>query len=319
MKQFFFGSTFTGNRAFSISWLLFRFYIGLSIALGAGWPKMKDIAAPGWFTDQVRDLGFTFPSPEFWAAMASWGEFVGGLCIAIGFFTRFSGLQLAFQFFVVSFIWYDNPMPMLGMYYQQLLFWCFVVITVAGSGRYAVDEWIMKRQTVPIKSSSFVPAAMLLLLLTASSFHQKQSEPVVTAADLSLFTGDWTGTLTYKDYTSGGQESIAVNISVRKKAKRIWRLRFNYSQEPNAGKTDKFKLSTDGRMMNGSKVVEKTILPDGTLKIVLEERGKDGNDQKPCTFNHIILLNKSQLRISKLVKFDNETTFFQRNEFNVSK
>jgi uncharacterized membrane protein YphA (DoxX/SURF4 family) len=319
MKQFFFGSTFTGNKAFNIAWLLFRFYIGFTIAIGAGWPKMNELSAPGWFVKQVSEIGFTFPSPEFWAAMASWGEFVGGLCIAIGFFTRFSALQLAFQFFVVSFIWYDNPMPMLGMYYQQLLFWCFVVIMFAGSGKYAVDEWIMKRKTIRPQTASFAPAAMMLLFITTSSFNTKNDEPIIVAADLMGLTGNWKGTLTYKDYTSGGQESIAVNIAVRKKAERSWTLRFNYSQEPNAGTTEKFKLSTDGRMMNGSKVVEKTILPDGTLKVVLEERGKDGNDQKPCTFNHVILLNKSQLRISKLVKFDNETTFFRRNEFNVSK
>ncbi len=319
MKQLFFGSSMHGNKAFNITWALFRIYVGLSIAIGAGFPKMKDIAAPGWFVDQVRDLGFTFPSPSFWAAVASWGEFVGGFCIAIGFFTRFSALQLAFQFFIISFVWYDNPMPMLSMYYQQLFFWCFVVITAAGSGRYAVDEWIMKRNAVGIKPSSFVPAAMMLLLITTSSFNKTKNEPIVTAADLTAFTGEWKGTLTYKDYTSGGQESILVNITIRMKDERSWSLRFNYSQEPNAGKNEDYALSHDGRMINAGKVIEKTILSDGSLKIVLEERGKDGNDQKSCMFRQVILLNKSQLIITKLVKFDDEVEFFQRNEFKVSK
>jgi uncharacterized membrane protein YphA (DoxX/SURF4 family) len=101
MKQFLFGSSFNGNKAFNIAWLLFRFYIGISIAIGAGWPKMNELAAPGWFVKQVGELGFTFPSSGFWAAAAAWGEFVGGLCIAVGFFTRFSALQLAFQFFII--------------------------------------------------------------------------------------------------------------------------------------------------------------------------------------------------------------------------
>lgn len=152
MKNFFFGSTFTGTRTFNIAWLLFRFYIGISMAIGAGWPKMNELFAPGWFVKQVGELGFTFPSPGFWAVAAAWGEFVGGLCIAIGFLTRFSAMQLAFQFFVVSFIWYDEPAPIVGMYYQQLLFWGFVLIAVGGSGNFAADKWLMNRTKIPAKS-----------------------------------------------------------------------------------------------------------------------------------------------------------------------
>jgi hypothetical protein len=58
---------------------------------------------------------------------------------------------LAFQFFVVSFIWYDDPAPMVGMYYQQLLFWGFVLIAVGGSGNYAADQWFMNRKKLPAK------------------------------------------------------------------------------------------------------------------------------------------------------------------------
>jgi uncharacterized membrane protein YphA (DoxX/SURF4 family) len=158
MKQFFFGSTFTGNKVFNITWLLFRFYIGFSIAAGAGWPKMQDIGAPGWFIEQVGKIGFTFPSPAFWAAAAAWGEFIGGLCIAVGFLTRFSAIQLAFQFFVVAFIWYNEPAPIVGMYYQQLLFWGFVLIAVSGAGKYSVDNWIMNKRAVQIKAPLYTPS-----------------------------------------------------------------------------------------------------------------------------------------------------------------
>ncbi len=148
MKKFLFGSTFSGNNAFEAAWLLFRFYSGITIATGGGWPKMKDFFAPDWFVEQVGGLGFTYPSPAFWAFAASWGEFVGGLCIAIGFFTRFSAIQLAIQFFVVSFIWYEEPFPLLGMYYQQLIFWGFVLIAFAGGGKYAIDSRLLNRTGV---------------------------------------------------------------------------------------------------------------------------------------------------------------------------
>ena len=83
LRQFLFGTSLNENNTLNIGWLLFRVHVGLSIAIHAGWPKMNAISAPGWFTDQVAGIGFTFPSPEFWAATASWGEFVGGLLIAV--------------------------------------------------------------------------------------------------------------------------------------------------------------------------------------------------------------------------------------------
>lgn len=174
MKQFFFSSSFTGNKAFNIGWFLFRFYIGITIAIGAGWPKMNELSAPGWFVKQVSELGFNFPSPAFWAAAASWGEFVGGICVAIGFFTRFSALQLTFQFFVISFIWYDKPMPMFGMYYQQLLFWGFVLISFGGSGKYAVDRIIMNRKNVSILPAVKPALAVLFLLIALGGFAQNK-------------------------------------------------------------------------------------------------------------------------------------------------
>jgi len=76
LRQFLFGTSLGENTAMNIGWLLFRLHVGLSIAIHAGWPKMSSIAAPGWFVDQVAGLGFTFPSPGFWAVTASWGEFV---------------------------------------------------------------------------------------------------------------------------------------------------------------------------------------------------------------------------------------------------
>jgi len=105
-----FGSSVNGNNVLQAAWLLFRFYIGLSLALGAGLPKIQD-GIPEWFEKQVFDLGFTWPSSQFWATLAAWAEFVGGLFLAVGLLTRLMALQLAFQFFVISFLWYDSPAP----------------------------------------------------------------------------------------------------------------------------------------------------------------------------------------------------------------
>jgi uncharacterized membrane protein YphA (DoxX/SURF4 family) len=153
------GTSATGSRAYELCYALFRFYCGISIALGAGLSKVfhkvdengpiewSNLAfgAPEWFIKQVADIGFTFISPSFWAYVAIYGEFIGGLLIAFGFLTRISAMQMAFQFFVVSFIWYDSPIPF-TMYYQQLIFWSFVMIAAVGSGRYSIDQALANRQ-----------------------------------------------------------------------------------------------------------------------------------------------------------------------------
>ena len=146
LRQFMFGTSIGENKVLDMGWLLFRLHVGLSIAIHAGWPKMKAMAAPGWFTEQVAGLGFTFPSPEFWAATAAWGEFVGGILIAIGLFTRFAAAQLAFQFFVIAFLWYDKPEPLTGMYFQQLFFWCYVLLTIGGGGNYSLDKLLRRKK-----------------------------------------------------------------------------------------------------------------------------------------------------------------------------
>ena len=136
MKKLLLGAEALPTRWADAALLLFRLHIGLSIAIGAGWGKLGSLysasevsqlaatapAPPDWFVQQVAGLGFTQPSPYFWAWLACWGEFAGGLLLALGLLTRLSALQLAFQFFVVAFLWYESPEPIVGMYYQQLLF-----------------------------------------------------------------------------------------------------------------------------------------------------------------------------------------------------
>ena len=169
------GSSLPANTTLNIGWLFFRLHIGLSIAIHAGWPKMSSLAAPGWFNDQVSGLGFTFPSPAFWATLASWGEFVGGIGIALGFLTRFNALQLAFQFFVISFLWYDKPEPLTGMYFQQTLFWGYVITVFAGSGRFSIDHLLLHRKKSVQSVAGKLAITCLLVFITLSAPAQSKA------------------------------------------------------------------------------------------------------------------------------------------------
>lgn len=193
------GSSESGTLTHDIAYLLFRIYCGFTIAKGAGLSKVfhklnKDggegwdnlaFGVPQWFVDQVGEIGFTFISPSFWAYMAVYGEFIGGLLVALGFFTRISAIQLAFQFFVVSFIWYEEPMPF-AMYYQQLIFWGFVLIAAVGGGRFSLDAHFARKaasqQRFDMKP---VAVAATMLLLPFSGAAQQDAEPARVSFTIS--------------------------------------------------------------------------------------------------------------------------------------
>jgi len=194
-----FGSTPVNTLSFNLIYTLFRFYCGISLAIGAGWSKVfhkinedggRDwdnlaFGVPDWFVKQVSEIGFTFISPSLWAYLAVYGEFIGGLLIAVGLLTRISAIQMAFQFFVVAFIWYEEPMPF-AMYYQQLIFWSFVLIAATGGGRFSIDHWLMNHK-LPAVNTQKLALTSSFLLLAFSSFGQAQPARVsFTIANPSL-------------------------------------------------------------------------------------------------------------------------------------
>ncbi|MFN8355575.1 MAG: DoxX family protein [Spirosomataceae bacterium] len=191
LKNFLLGSAQTHSTLLDWSYLLFRVYAGFSIAIGAGFAKVfhkinekgsdsfdnLQFGVGDWFVQQVSDLGFTLISPTFWAYLAVYGEFIGGLLIAFGLFTRLNSLQLAFQFFVVSFIWYGDPAPIVGMYYQQLIFWSFVMTFGMGDGKYSLATLIQKMKSAPLLAKSAI-AVMLVGVLCSTTQAQTTQERV---------------------------------------------------------------------------------------------------------------------------------------------
>ncbi len=172
------GSIQQESIAFNSIYLLFRLHVGLSIAIGAGLSKVfhkinekgsedwSNLAfgVPEWFVKQVGEIGFTFISPTFWAYLAVYGEFIGGLLIAFGLLTRLSALQLAFQFFVISYVWYDSPAPITGMYFQQLFFFAFLMVFAVGDGKYSLATLLKGGFRLPKSTKSSVAVICLVLL-----------------------------------------------------------------------------------------------------------------------------------------------------------
>jgi hypothetical protein len=169
--------------------------------------------------------------------------------------------------------------------------------------------------TAAVKKTLFI----LCLVMAVFSGRAQNQQPTLEPAELSLLQGTWTGNLTYLDYTSKKEVTIkAVIYGWRKNNKsRVWHVKYEYPNEPGYTSSDTYKVSSNGAMLGGLKLLEKTKLADGTLKLVLEEKGKD--DNRPATMRHTILLSANKLVITKMVRMEGETDFFRRNEYSMTR
>lgn len=313
IRSFLFGTSLTNDRILNLTWLLFRLHIGISIAFSAGLPKMTGLGAPDWFVKQVADIGFTFPSPALWATIASWGEFFGGILIAIGLFTRFAALQLAFQFFVISYIWYNEPEPLTGMYFQQLYFFCYLLTMVAGGGRFSLDALISKRLrfTLPVNSTKLAVAGLSLVLIVQSAQAQ---DAAILKEDITMLQGNWKGTLTYRDFKSAKDVTMpcTLNLEVKKNGKDLV---MNYAYPDNAGwnSSDNVSISADGRSINGEKIKSRKKLDDGNIEIIIESKGQDGST--PATIQQIITFGPSTFTLTRQVQYMTTGEKFMRNQY----
>lgn len=90
LTRLLFGSPVLANWPAEVGLLVLRVVGGLGIALLHGWSK---IPVSQRFIESVGDNGFPAPVASAW--MAALGEFVGGLLLALGLFTRAAALWVA--------------------------------------------------------------------------------------------------------------------------------------------------------------------------------------------------------------------------------
>ena len=312
LHAFFFGTSLPNDRILNLTWLLFRLHIGITIAFSAGLAKITEFGAPEWFVKQVADIGFNFPSPTFWAVLAAWGEFLGGILIAIGLFTRFAALQLAFQFFVISYIWYNEPEPMIGMYFQQLYFFCYLLAMVAGGGRFSLDALIAKKWKFSLPGAApKIAVASLALLFTLHSAAAQ--EPVIGKEDIAMIKGNWKGTLTYSDFKSSKDVTMPcnLNLEVKKNGKDLV-MSYEYPDNSAWNSKDNIEISEDGRVINGEKIKSRKTMPDGSIELIIESKGQDGST--PATITQIITFSPKHFTITRLVQYMTTGEKFQRNQ-----
>ena len=113
-----------------------RLFFGLTMALCHG---LKKIPPSEKWIAYVGELGF--PLSEVFAWSAGIAEFVGGLLIAIGLFTRISSIFLMFTMFVAVFIGHAGD-----PFSKQELGLCYLFASLLflslGGGRFSIDHLI---------------------------------------------------------------------------------------------------------------------------------------------------------------------------------
>jgi hypothetical protein len=158
---------------------------------------------------------------------------------------------------------------------------------------------------------------------TAVSGTPAPAGAAVTAADIDLLTGaPWNGTLTYLDYTSREHTTIKSSLSVTRLPARpdsaiAWDMRLGYADEPQANSGETAVLTRDGRVFRDGAVLERTVLPDGSVRIVTERDGED--DHRNARFRFVYLLGREQSSIQKLVRFTPQDAFFERHIYRWSR
>jgi hypothetical protein len=89
-----------------------------------------------------------------------------------------------------------------------------------------------------------------------------------------------------------------------------------YPKEPNANSSDTITISDDGKYIDKEEVKSRKILADGTIEIITEEPGTDGNDNKPAIIRHTYTFGKKVFIKRKEVQFLGQTEWIKRNEYN---
>jgi putative oxidoreductase len=97
-----------------VALLLLRIGFGLGMALAHGLPKVQGlVAGDPSFPQGVAKLGFPFPLAFAWLSALT--ELVGGICIALGLFTRAFAAFNAFNMVVAAFVRHHAHHQLLGV------------------------------------------------------------------------------------------------------------------------------------------------------------------------------------------------------------
>ncbi|MEN7548740.1 DoxX family protein [Rapidithrix thailandica] len=133
LKNFLIGTERIESSLANIGLLLLRVFIGLTMAFQHGSGKIPPSEG---FVSVIEKLHF--PAPFVFAWLAGIGEFVGGILLAIGLFSRPSALMVSITMGVAAFMQHAQD-PFRQKEMALLYLFAGLMFLCVGSGKYGID------------------------------------------------------------------------------------------------------------------------------------------------------------------------------------
>ncbi len=150
--------------------------------------------------------------------------------------------------------------------------------------------------------------------VVAQSATANSLEDSITPNDLEVVKGEWTGTLTYLDYTSNQPFTMPADLLVEEGKNQFQLiLNYRYPKEPHANSKGKFQITEDGTRINKNEVISIERREKDGLIVQTEYSGKD--DNKKATIRNVYIIGEEQFVIRKEVKFKDSSEWLKRNEY----
>lgn len=154
---------------------------------------------------------------------------------------------------------------------------------------------------------------VFFLLMFNLSYSQKTT---LLSEDFKIIIGCWQGTLIYLDYTTNKPFSMSANLDIKQiDETNNFSFANIYPEEPHANFIDTILISNHVNIINNESVKSKKKLSNGTLEIITELLGVDGNDNKQAKFKYTYILGKSVYYHKKEVQFVGTSQWITRHEY----
>ena len=157
---------------------------------------------------------------------------------------------------------------------------------------------------------------LFYVLLLISLYGTAQTK--ISSDELNSLMGEWTGSLTYMDYSTNEPFSMPANVTVKpgKNDNQIL-LFYEYPNEPQANSKGKVTVSKEGSAINGNPLVSRENLENGSTQFTTETTGKDNNEK--ALIRNVYIVGEKRFIIRKEVKFESSEEWLIRNEFNYTR
>jgi putative oxidoreductase len=123
--------------------LLLRLYLGAFLIWGV-WDNITDSARMTEFAGFLASL--KCPWPTLAAPVSVWAQFLTGLLLIAGLWTRTAGALLAVNFLVAVVLFAGTGADMRVQYPHTILVFIGLVFVAFGAGAVSVDAWLRKRK-----------------------------------------------------------------------------------------------------------------------------------------------------------------------------